>query len=109
MTHVLRSFRGGRGRRIWLVGATVMAVAAFGVFFVAASGAAPSCPTPGNFEIDGDMAQHTCSNPADDWNTPNIGVQSTSQQGTYSTSGKDDGNPGQWTSSGATPDKTDFD
>src|SRR5579884_2164769 len=86
-----------------------MAVAAFGVFFVAASGAAPSCPTPGNFEIDGDMAQHTCSNPADDWNTPNIGVQSTSQQGTYSTSGKDDGNPGQWTSSGATPDKTDFD
>ena len=105
----LRNLRGGSGRRIWLVGATLVAVAAFGVFFVAASGAAPSpCPIPGNFEIDGDMTQQTCSPGADDWNTPNIGVQSTTQGGTYSTSGKDGGDPSTWTSSGSTPDKTDF-
>ena len=39
----LRSFRGGRGgRRLWVVGATLVAAAAFGVVFVASSGAAPS-------------------------------------------------------------------
>ncbi|HEY3550358.1 MAG TPA: hypothetical protein VGK69_04835 [Gaiellaceae bacterium] len=90
------------------MGATLLASAAFGVFFVAASGAAPSCPTPGNFEIDGDMAQHTCANPQDDWNTAGIGVQSTTQGGTYSTSGKDGDDPSGWTSSGSTPDKTNF-
>ena len=90
------------------VGATLIAAVAFGVFFVAASGAAPSCPTPGNFEIDGDMTQHTCANPQDDWNTPGIGVQSTTQGGTYSTAGKDGGDPSTWTSTGSTPDKTNF-
>ena len=106
----LRGFRRGLGgRRLWLVGATLVAAVSFGVMFVAASGAAPSpCPIPGNFEIDGDMTQHTCDPPADDWNTPNIGVQSTTQGGTYSTSGKDGGDPSTWSSSGSTPDKTDF-
>src|SRR4051794_6137099 len=70
--------------------------------------AVPVCPTPGNFEIDGDMAQHTCADPQDDWNTPGLNVQSTTQGGTYSTAGKDDGNPTTWVSSGSTPDKTDF-
>ena len=105
----LSIFRRGRGRRFWLVGATLVAAASFGVVFVAASGAAPaSCPPPGNFEIDGDMQQQTCSTPEDDWNTPGIGVQATSQEGTYQTSGKDPGNPSTWSSSGATPNKTDF-
>ncbi|HEY5693116.1 MAG TPA: DUF11 domain-containing protein [Gaiellaceae bacterium] len=90
------------------MGATLIVAVAFGVFFVAASGAAPSCPTPGNFEIDGDMTQHTCANPQDDWNTPGIGVQSTTQGGTYSTAGKDGGDPSTWTSTGSTPDKTNF-
>jgi uncharacterized repeat protein (TIGR01451 family) len=71
--------------------------------------AAPSpCPIPANFEIDGDMSQHTCDPAGDDWNTPGIGVQSTTQGGTYSTAGKDDGNPSTWVSSGSTPDKTNF-
>src|SRR6476659_8824441 len=104
----LRGFRRGRGRRFWLVGATMLAAAAFVVVFVAASGAAGACPIPGNFEIDGDMTQHTCTPAADDWNTPNIGVASTTQGGTYSTSGKDDANPSTWSSSGSTPDKTNF-
>ena len=106
----LRNFRGGRGgRRLWLVGATLVAAASFGVIFIAASGAAPlPCPHPGNFEIDGDMTQQTCSPGFDDWNTPNIGVQSTTQGGTYSTSGKDGDDPSTWSSSGSTPDKTDF-
>ncbi len=105
----LRSFRRGHGRGFWLVGATLVAAAAFGAVFVASSGAVPSpCPIPGNFEIDGDMTQQTCSPGADDWNTPNIGVQSTTQGGTYSTSDKDDSDPSGWTSSGATPNKTDF-
>jgi uncharacterized repeat protein (TIGR01451 family) len=87
----------------------LLAAAAFGVIFVAASGAAPSpCPIPGNFEIDGDMTQQTCAPGADDWNTPNIGVQATTQGGTYSTSGKDGHDPSTWTSSGHTPDKTNF-
>ena len=105
-----RNLRRGRGRRLWLVGATLFAAAAFGVVFIASSGAAPPppCPIPGNFEIDGDMLQGTCNPAGDDWNTPNIGVQSTTQGGTYSTAGKDDGDPSTWTSSGSTPDKTDF-
>ena len=107
----LRSSRRRRdGRRLWLVGATLFAALAFGVFFVASSGAAPSpCPIPGSFEIDGDMTQHTCSPAADDWNTPNIGVQSTTQGGTYQTSSKDPADPSGWSSSGQTPNKTDFD
>jgi uncharacterized repeat protein (TIGR01451 family) len=105
----LRSFRRGRNRGLWVVGATLLAAAAFGVIFVASSGAAPSpCPIPGNFEIDGDMTQQTCAPGADDWNTPNIGVQATTQGGTYSTSGKDGHDPSTWTSSGHTPDKTNF-
>jgi hypothetical protein len=105
----LRGFRRGRNRGLWVVGATLLAAAAFGVVFVASSGAVnPPCPIPGNFEIDGDMTQATCNPPADDWNTPNIGVQSTTQGGTYSTSGKDNGNPSTWTSTGSTPNKTDF-
>src|SRR3954449_9288106 len=105
----LRSYRRGRGgRRLWAVGATLVVAAAFGVFFVASSGAAPSpCPIPGGFEIDGDMTHATCSPPGDDWDNA-AGVQSTTQGGTYSTSGKDDGDPSTWSSSGSTPDKTDF-
>ncbi|HZC25429.1 MAG TPA: hypothetical protein VE287_00275, partial [Actinopolymorphaceae bacterium] len=77
------------------------------------AGAAPAqaaapCPIPGGFEIDGDMTQLTCTPTGDDWNTPGIGVQSTTQGGTYSTAGKDDGNPSTWVSSGSTPDKTNF-
>src|SRR2546423_2817984 len=106
--NTLRSFRRGHSRRFWVVGATLVAAAAFGTFFVAASQALPSCPTPGNFEIDGDMTQHTCTALKDDWNTPNIGVQSTTQGGTYSTSHKDDSDPSGWTSTGSTPNKTDF-
>ena len=105
----LKGFRRGRKRGLWVVAATLAAAAAFGVVFVAASGAAPSpCPIPGNFEIDGDMTQLTCSPGADDWNTPNIGVQSTTQGGTYKTAGKDSGDPSGWQSSGSTPDKTNF-
>src|SRR3954454_6251968 len=105
----LRNFRRGRGgRRLWLVAATLVAAASFGVVFVAASGAAPSpCPIPGGFEIEGDMTHATCSPPGDDWDNA-AGVQSTTQGGTYSTSGKDDGDPSTWSSSGSTPDKTDF-
>src|SRR4051794_533188 len=105
----LRNFRCGRGgRRLWLVAATLVAAASFGVVFVASSGAAPSpCPIPGGFEIDGDMTHATCSPPGDDWDNA-AGVQSTTQGGTYSTSGKDDGDPSTWSSSGSTPDKTDF-
>src|SRR2546428_9416142 len=104
----LRGFRRGRDRRLWFVGATLVAAAAFGIFFVAASGASGPCPIPGNFEIDGDMTQATCTPAGDDWNTPNIGVQSTNQGGTYQTSGKDDSDPSTWMSSGSTPDKTNF-
>ena len=105
----LRSFGRGRNRGLWLVGATLLAAAAFGVIFVASSGAAPTaCPVPGNFEIDGDMLENTCAPPANDWNTPNIGVQETNQGGTYSSSSKDGNDPSTWTSSGSTPDKTDF-
>jgi uncharacterized repeat protein (TIGR01451 family) len=105
----LRGLRRGRsGRRLWAVGATLIAAAAFGVFFVAASGAAPSpCPIPGGFEIDGDMTHATCDPPGDDWDNA-AGVVSTTQGGTYSTSNKDNSDPSNWTSSGATPNKTDF-
>ena len=70
--------------------------------------AAGPCPIPGNFEIDGDMALHTCTPAGDDWNTPGIGVAKTTQGGTYKTAGKDDSDPSAWQSSGSTPDKTDF-
>src|ERR1700745_3969614 len=98
----LRSFRRGRNRGLWVLAATVLVLATFGVVFVASSGAVnPPCPIPGNFEIDGDMTQQTCSPGADDWNTPNIGVQSTTQGGTYSTSGKDSHDPSTWSSTGS--------
>src|SRR6266550_1020152 len=105
----LRNFRRGhRGRRLWLVGATLVAAASFGIIFVASSGAAPSpCPIPGGFEIDGDMTHATCDPPGDDWDNA-TGVQSTTQGGTYSTSGKDNDDPSTWSSSGSTPNKTDF-
>src|SRR4029077_9187821 len=105
----LRSLRRGRNRGLWMVGATLLAAAAFGVIFVASSGAAPTvCPIPGNFEIDGDMLQNTCAPPANDWNTPNIGVQEPNQGGTYKTAGKDGSNPSTWQSSGSTRAKTNF-
>ena len=97
-----------RFRRVRSI-ATVGALIAGGLFWAAGPAQAASCPTPGNFEIDGDMLQLTCNpGPADDWNTPGIGVQSTTQGGTYSTAGKDDSNPATWVSSGSTPDKTNF-
>jgi len=72
----------------------------------------PACPRPGGFEIDGDMAQNTCDPSGDDWGahtlTPTGDVDATAQVGTYSTSGKDNDDPTTWSSSGATPDKTDF-
>src|SRR5215469_4274711 len=93
----LRGVRGSRGgRRLWLVGATLVAAAAFGVIFVAASGAAPqACTVVGNFEIDGDMTPGTatCTPAADDWSNLVPPAQSTTQGGTYSTSGKDGGDP----------------
>jgi uncharacterized repeat protein (TIGR01451 family) len=105
----LKSFHGGRSRRLWVIGATLLVAATFGVVFIGSSGAAPvPCPIPGNFEIDGDMTQATCDPAGDDWDTPNIGVQSTTQGGTYNTANKDDSNPSNWTSSGSTPNKTDF-
>jgi uncharacterized repeat protein (TIGR01451 family) len=77
------------------------------------SQALPACPIPGGFEIDGDMLQGTCTPAGDDWNTASLNVQKTNQVGTYNTgggqAGKDHGDPSTWTSSGATPDKTDFD
>jgi uncharacterized repeat protein (TIGR01451 family) len=103
----LGSIRRGFGRRFWVVGATLVAAAAFGVIFIAASGAAPPpCPTPANFEIDGDMTAGNCVSGADDWS--NVSPAQTSQGGTYSTSGKDNSDPSTWTSTGSTPDKTDF-
>ncbi|MFL6173227.1 MAG: hypothetical protein ACJ716_10115 [Marmoricola sp.] len=86
-----------------------MALAGAGLVFLGGPAhAASPCPTPGNFEIDGDMLQATCTAPADDWNTPSIGVQSTNQGGTYKTAGKDGDDPAGWQSTGSTPDKTNF-
>jgi uncharacterized repeat protein (TIGR01451 family) len=85
---------------------------AAGLIFAAASSQAappPACPIPGNFEIDGDMQQATCNPAGDDWNTPGLKVSSTNQGGTYNTANKDDSDPSNWTSSGSTPNKTDFD
>jgi uncharacterized repeat protein (TIGR01451 family) len=67
----------------------------------------PICSVAGNFEIDGDMQAHTCAPFGDDWNS-NIGVQQTTQGGTYNTADKDTSDPSNWTSTGATPNKTDF-
>ncbi|HKS78139.1 MAG TPA: DUF11 domain-containing protein [Gaiellaceae bacterium] len=91
-----------------MVGATLFAAATFGIFFVAASGASGPCPIPGNFEIDGDMTQATCTPAADDWNTSGLGVQTSSQSGTYNTNNKDADPTSGWTSGGGTPDKADF-
>ncbi len=89
--------------------ASAALVTAAAVVWVAAPAhAASPCPVPGGFEIDGDMTHSTCDPAGDDWNTSSIDVTSTTQGGTYSTSGKDDGDPSGWSSTGSTPDKTDF-
>ena len=75
-----------------------------------------TCTVLGNFEIDGNMNQGSanCSPPTQDWDTPGLGVQSTNTIGTYSSSSKETNDPnlvtppGPWTSSGSTPDKSDF-
>ncbi|RNL80148.1 DUF11 domain-containing protein [Nocardioides marmorisolisilvae] len=88
---------------------SALALAGAGIAFLGAPAQAASpCPIPGNFEIDGDMTQATCTPAGDDWNTPGIAVQSTNQGGTYKTAGKDDADPSGWQSSGSTPDKTNF-
>src|ERR1700750_267437 len=57
----LRGFRRGRGRRLWVVGATLFATAVFGVVFVASSGASLSTSpfegSDGNMVVD--TAGHT--------------------------------------------------
>ena len=75
--------------------------------------AASPCPIPGGFEIDGDMTASTCAPPGDDWGAHQLTVDGgdvamTTQGGTYSTSGKDDSDPSTWSSTGSTPNKTDF-
>ncbi|MFE2992245.1 hypothetical protein [Streptomyces sp. NPDC059262] len=70
--------------------------------------AASPCPVPGGFEIDGDLQASTCTPSGDDWNTPGLNVGSTTDGGTYVTAGRDDSNPSTWTSSGFTPDQTNF-
>src|SRR5262249_54172435 len=71
-------FRGsGAGRlpRFRTITVVCLTLAAVGLIWAAtASQAAGACPIPGNFEIDGDMIQNTCTPGANDWNTPNIGV-----------------------------------
>ena len=93
-------------RTLYFLSAAVLVVPA--VIYAPISSAATPCPMPGGFEIDGDMVAGTCSPPGIDWNTPGLGVQSTSQGGTYSTAGKDKGPTSGWTSTGSTPNKTDF-
>jgi uncharacterized repeat protein (TIGR01451 family) len=95
-------------RRICSLVTAIVVVAGGMLWTAGAAQALPACPIPGNFEIDGDMLQGTCTPPGDDWNTPGIGVQSTNQGGTYSTSNKDDSDPSGWSSTGSTPDKTNF-
>jgi uncharacterized repeat protein (TIGR01451 family) len=107
-----RSPRGFRhhnpvARLISAIAAFAIAVLLVGANAMPAQAASP-CPIPGGFEIDGDMTQLTCDPSGDDWNTPGIIVSQTTQGGTYQTSGKDDGDPSTWQSSGSTPDKTDF-
>ncbi|MGY2876748.1 putative repeat protein (TIGR01451 family)/LPXTG-motif cell wall-anchored protein [Marmoricola sp. URHA0025 HA25] len=94
-------------RLVSAIAAFAIAMLLVGANIVPAQAASP-CPTPGNFEIDGDMAQNTCTPAADDWNTPSLTVAQTTQGGTYKTAGKDDSDPSGWQSSGSTPDKTDF-
>jgi hypothetical protein len=97
-----------RFRRVRSIATVGFLIAAGLVWSAAPSQAASPCPIPGNFEIDGNMTQLTCTPGADDWNTPGIGVQSTTQGGTYKTAGKDDAATTTWQSSGSTPDKTNF-
>ena len=59
----LRTLRGGRGRRYWAMGATLVVAAAFGIIFVASSGA--NLP-PSTFEgNDGNMVVNTAGHT--DW------------------------------------------
>jgi uncharacterized repeat protein (TIGR01451 family) len=97
-----------RIRRAFSILTAALLVGAALVWVAGPAQAASPCPIPANFEIDGDMSEQTCDPGKDDWNTSGIGVQSTTQGGTYSTAGKDDGNPSTWVSSGSTPDKTNF-
>jgi hypothetical protein len=66
MSAKLSKFRRGRGRRFWFLATTVAVVAAFGIVFVAASGAVlPGSPS--GFESnDGNMTLGTSGNT--DWN-----------------------------------------
>ena len=107
-----RNFQ-GRGRprlpRVRSIATLCLMLAAVGLIWAAtASQAAGACPIPGGFEIDGDMNQATCAPAGDDWDTPGLVVAQSSQVGTYQTAFKDDSDPSTWKSSGATPDKTDF-
>jgi uncharacterized repeat protein (TIGR01451 family) len=61
-----RGFRRGHRRRFWFLATTVVVVAAFGIFFVAASGAVLT-GSPSSFESsDGNMTLDTSGNT--DWN-----------------------------------------
>src|SRR4051812_15939764 len=102
----LRKFAGRRPLAAAIAMITALALAGF-VWSAQSSAFAP-CQTPGSFELDGDMTQATCTPSADDWNTPGLGVASTTQGGTYKTAGKDDDDTTGWQSSGSTPDKTNF-
>ena len=99
-----------RARRILIAAtATLLALPTTVALMPAAQAAPlPACPIPGGFEIDGDMAAGTCNPAGDDWNTPNIGVQTQTQTGNYSSSGKDSSATSGWTTSGGTPPKADF-
>ena len=101
----LRSF--GRRRIVALAVAGMLVTSGF-VWAAQPSPAASPCPIPGGFEIDGDMLQNTCTPAGDDWNTSGLGVQVSTQGGTYSTAGKDGGNPSTWVTAGSTPNKADF-
>lgn len=70
--------------------------------------AAAPCPLPGGFEIDGDLQAGTCTPSGDDWTTPGLNVESTTDGGSYQTVSKDDSVPAAWVSSGSTPDKSLF-
>ncbi|HKC18693.1 MAG TPA: hypothetical protein VKE27_03595, partial [Candidatus Dormibacteraeota bacterium] len=102
-----------RGKRRLLpnrsLAALCLLLLATGLIFAATGSQAANavCSVAGNFEIDGDMQAHTCAPFGDDWNS-SIGVQQTSQGGTYQTANKDSSDPSTWTSTGSTPDKTDF-
>lgn len=73
--------------------------------YQAGSASAATCTTVGGFEIDGNMDAGTCAGV--DWGTPGLGVQSTSDIGTYQVV-KDNSDPSGWNNGGGTPPKIDF-